>query len=364
MVKGEITFDRFVRGTLFVLVAGAGVYLLNYLSGVLIPFFVAWVLAYMLDPVVTFMQRRMFLRHRVAAVGVTFLLLLVVVGLVLSFVIPMIVAETIHLKNVTLLYLKQGAANSTIPALVENYLQNNVDRLKIEEWLQGDRLNDIVRDGLPRVWSLVSKTANVIVSIVSSLITLLYLVFILVDYERLRTGWLRFVPSARREFVKGLADDVTQSMNRYFRGQSLVAFSVGVMFSIGFLIIDFPMAIVLGMFLGLLNLVPYLQLVGFVPTLVLALLKAADTGENFWVIIAGALVVFAVVQIIQDAWLTPKVMGRIMGLSPTVILLSLSVWGYLLGIIGLIIALPLTTLIISYYKRYVVTSGLEERFTK
>lgn len=100
--------------------------------------------------------------------------------------------------------------------------------------------------------------------------------------------------------------------------------------------------------------VPYLQIIGFLPTIVLAILKAADTGENFWVILAGALIVFIVVQAIQDGFLVPRIMGKITGLNPAIILLSLSIWGSLLGMLGMIIALPLTTLMLSYYQRFII----------
>lgn len=109
----------------------------------------------------------------------------------------------------------------------------------------------------------------------------------------------------------------------------------------------------------MLNLVPYLQVIGFIPTVMLALLKAYDSGQSFWTIILYALAVFAIVQAIQDWVLTPRIMGKMTGLNAAVILLSLSVWGSLLGFIGLIIALPLTTLIISYYKRFVIEDGGE-----
>ena len=99
---------------------------------------------------------------------------------------------------------------------------------------------------------------------------------------------------------------------------------------------------------------PYLQVAGILPATILALLKAAETGENFWWLIGGVILVYLVVQIIQDAVVTPKIMGKIMGLPPAIILLSLSVWGYMLGIVGLIIALPVTTLLLSYYRRYIV----------
>ena len=150
-----------------------------------------------------------------------------------------------------------------------------------------------------------------------------------------------------------IVNDVKVSMNRYFRGQALVAFLVGILFSIGFLIIDFPLAVGFGLFIGLLNMVPYLQLIALVPTVLLALLKAADTGQNFWWILAGAILVFCIVQVIQDGIIVPKVMGRITGLNPAIILLSLSVWGALMGVVGMIIALPCTSIMLSYYKRYI-----------
>ena len=128
---------------------------------------------------------------------------------------------------------------------------------------------------------------------------------------------------------------------------------MGILFCIGFLIIDFPLAIGFGLFIGLLNMVPYLQLIALVPTILLALLKAADTGENFWWILGTALLVFCIVQAIQDAIIVPKVMGKITGLNPAIILLSLSIWGALMGMLGMIIALPCTTIILSYYKRFI-----------
>ena len=110
--------------------------------------------------------------------------------------------------------------------------------------------------------------------------------------------------------------------------------------------------------------VPYLQLVGFIPTILLAVVKAADTGESFWMIMLSALIVFAVVQTIQDTILTPKIMGHVTGLNPAIILLSLSIWGSLLGILGMVIALPMTTLLITYYQRYVIKNKTIEKSNK
>ena len=199
-----------------------------------------------------------------------------------------------------------------------------------------------------------AQSLSIASSIISLTMVALYTLFILLDYEKISSGWVELLPIRYRSFAKHLVQDVTQGMNLYFRGQGCVALCVGVLFSIGFLIIDFPMAIGLGMFIGLLNMVPYLQLLGFVPTIMLAVVKAADTGQSFWIIMLGALVVFAIVQIIQDTILTPKIMGHVMGLNSAIILLSLSIWGSLLGILGMVIALPMTTLLITYYQNYVI----------
>ena len=190
-------------------------------------------------------------------------------------------------------------------------------------------------------------------SIIASFITLLYMFFILLDYEYLSENWIRIFPEKHRPFWHELMGDAKEALNNYVRGQGLVALIMGILFCIGFTIIDFPMAIGLGIMIGIMDLVPYLHTFALIPTVLLALLKAADTGQSFWIILLGALIVFIVVQIICDMVVTPKVMGSAMGMNPAILLLSLSVWGALLGFIGLIIALPLTSLLIAYYQRYV-----------
>lgn len=206
---------------------------------------------------------------------------------------------------------------------------------------------------MPKVFNMLGQTASIVISIVASCITLLYMFFILLDYEFLTENWIRIFPKKVRPFWHELATDVERELNNYIRGQGLVALCMGIMFCIGFTIIGFPMAIGLGILIGILDLVPYLHSFALIPTVFLAILKAADTGENFWAIFLSALAVFIIVQIITDMVVTPKVMGKAMGLNPAILLLSLSVWGALLGFLGLIIALPLTTLIIAYWQRYV-----------
>ncbi len=360
MLEKKITFDSFIRGIISVLIIIGVLYLVNYLSGVLLPFFVAWLIAYMTYPMVTFFQYRLKLKNRVASILLTMLVLLTVLTLAFVLLVPPIIEEFGKLKELLTTYFIEGSKQAAIPGTVANFIKEHVNMLQVQNALSEENLAQTVRSLLPKAWSIFTQSVNIMVSIFAAFVVMLYTFFILLDYETIANGWTSLVPAKYRTMTVRIVNDVKDGMNRYFRGQALVAFLVGVLFSIGFLIIDFPLAVGFGLFIGLLNMVPYLQLIALVPTVLLALLKAADTGESFWWILACALLVFCIVQVIQDAIIVPKVMGKITGLNPAIILLSLSIWGALMGVVGMIIALPCTTLILSYYKRYIKKREDEE----
>lgn len=356
MFENKITFDSFIR-FIFGLAIFIGVLILiNYLSGVLLPFFIACLVAYLIYPLVKFFQYRLRFRNRILAIFCSLLTLTVIGTTLFYFLIPPIISEFAKVKDLLYLYFSSGIEGSaqTVPKSLLEFIQENIDIHALNDALNFENLNKIFNELAPRFWRLVSGSINILFSIFTFFIILLYIIFILIDYEAISRGWSRLIPLKYRGFVENLLTDLEHGMNKYFRGQALVAFFVGILFCIGFLIIDFPMAIGLGIFVGILNLVPYLQIVAFIPTILLAILKAADTGQNFWTIILAAAAVFVVVQVIQDGFIVPKIMGKITGLNPAIILLSLSVWGTLMGFVGLIIALPMTTLLISYYERFII----------
>lgn len=352
-MRKEITFDRFVRGIMYLGGIALAIYILNRLSNVLIPFFVAWLIAYMLYPLVCFFQYKLRLKSRIISIIMAFLVVLVFISGILGLIIPSLITEFIKFREVISEFMASNWSDSPLKNTIEMFFIEKIDQNLIVKLLHEKNVLDALRVGIGEAWTVFFQAVDMIIGFVASMIALLYMFFILLDYEKLSNGWLKLIPKKNRNFVETLANDVKHGMNSYFRGQALVAFLVGILFSIGFLIIDFPLAIGLGLFIGFLNLVPYLQVIGFIPTILLALLKASSTGENFWMVLLLAMLVFIVVQTIQDMILVPKIMGKLMGLNPAIILLALSVWGSLLGIIGLIIALPLTTLILSYYKQYI-----------
>jgi predicted PurR-regulated permease PerM len=248
-------------------------------------------------------------------------------------------------------YADAGSDIPFIPPAVHAFLQQNIDFREIAGLLTREDLGNIA-DFAGRV---ISGSFGFLMSVFNWFITLLYIVFIMLDYERLLRGARHLVPPKYRDTFFKIGSDIKSSMNHYFRGQALVAFIVGILFCIGLAIVGLPMAVVMGLFIGLLNMVPYLQLISLIPTTLLCLVSSVDTGVDFWQLWWSCMAVYIIVQCIQDLILTPRIMGKAMGLNPAVILLSLSVWGTLLGFIGLIVALPLTTLLLSYYNIYIET---------
>lgn len=347
----EITFDKFIRWTGIVVIIGAVLFVTNYLSSVLLPFFIAWFFAYLLYPVVKFIENKLHVKVRALSIIIAMLLAIGVIGGVIWMIIPPMIDQFDKLGDVLTKWLHQTTHTNNLTALIKDWIQENQGQ--IEKFMKSKDFSDAIKSAMPKVFSVVGQTANIILSIIASMITLLYMFFILLDYETLTANWIRIFPKKSRPFWQELMKDVEREMNNYIRGQGMVALCMGIMFCIGFTIIGFPMAIGLGILIGIMDLVPYLHTFALIPTAFLAMLKAADTGQNFWLVFGLAFLVFCIVQIITDMVVTPKIMGKAMGLNPAILLLSLSVWGALLGFIGLIVALPLTTLLIAYWQRYV-----------
>ncbi len=347
----EITFDKFIRWAGIIILTLGILYITNYLSSVLLPFFIAWFFAYLLYPFVLFIEHKLHIRIRALSIIIAMLVMIGVIGGILWLIIPPMIDQFDKLSDVLTRWIHQTTHTNNLTAVIKEWLQNNQEQ--IEHFLKSKDFSDALKTTMPKVFAVVGQTANILISIIASMITLLYMFFILLDYETLTANWVRIFPKKNRPFWQSLMNDVKRELNNYIRGQGMVALCMGIMFCIGFTIIGFPMAIGLGILIGILDLVPYLHTFALIPTAFLAMLKAADTGQNFWVVFGLAFLVFCVVQIITDMVVTPKIMGKAMGLNPAILLLSLSVWGALLGFLGLIVALPLTTLLIAYWQRYV-----------
>lgn len=359
------TLDRVVRLSLTVGVAWGAVLLLGYLSDVILPFAVAVLLAYILHPLVSWVQQRV--RSRALAVWLTLAATgICAVGL-LWVLIPLIGREMSHMGSlVSDLVNNSGLAEQAakrLPPDIWMWIKEQLARPEIRSMFQTDNVLSLFESLgqrlVPGIWNIIAGTASFLFWVLGLVFIFMYLVFLLLDFQRFKDSSKDLIPSSWRKPVTEFLQEFDQGMSRYFRAQAGVASIVGVLFAIGFAMIGLPLSILLGLFIGLLNMVPYLQTIGLIPALLLAGVHALETGTSFWVVFGLTGLVFLVIQAIQDMVLVPKIMGKVMGLSPAMILLSLSIWGKLLGFLGLIIALPVTCLLLAYYKRIIQNQSRE-----
>ncbi|MBO4722525.1 MAG: AI-2E family transporter [Muribaculaceae bacterium] len=353
-IKRRFDFDRVTRLIITILCIAVAIFVIHYLRHVLLPFLIGGLLAYMLNPLVELIRKVLHLKGRAVA---SILAIIIAIGAIITafwYLIPYLVSEVSNMTTMLTHYAKTSFEVPHIPAAVHDFIRENINLNEWQKLLTKEQWVNLINNLLSGTWSVIGGTLSVALSIFTILLILLYMFFILLDYEKITRSFKAAIPPKYRHIGFKIIRDVEQTMSRYFRGQALVSLFVGIIFAIEFSIIGLPMAIAFGLFIGVLNMVPYLQLVSIPIAAFLCLVLSVDTGQPFWPLFGWTFAAYCICQLIQDLVLVPLIMKQQMGLNPAIVFLSLSVWGYLLGFVGLIIALPMTTLVISYYSEYVL----------
>ena len=355
------TFDRVVRIIIGLVVLFLLYLLVDRLSSVLLPFVIAWLLAYLMNPLTVFFQRRCRVRNRAVAIFLTFLSILLLLSLVLLTVLPPLTNEIKSMSGHIATYAEQLQQSEYLPSAVKSELGDWLSAENVQSFIAANQnsISGLIHSLSDKGLTLLSSSFDFIVKLFVVFVVFLYTVFILLDYNDVTNGFMRMVPIRYRGVLSMIMQDLEDGMNRYFRGQALIALIVGVLLAFGFWLIGLPLGILLGLLMGALTLIPYMKLVMLPVVGFFAFVGTQQTGMSYWPYLLEVLAITGVVQVLEDLFLIPKIMGKRMGLNPALILLSLSVWGALLGVVGMIMALPLTTLIISYYKRYILV-GLNQ----
>ncbi|MDP4276499.1 MAG: AI-2E family transporter [Bacteroidota bacterium] len=359
-VRKPFTLDRIVRLSIGLIILVCAGLLIHRLSNVLLPFLLAWLFAYLMYPLMSFFQYRLHLKNRILSIAATLLTVFGVLFLAAFLLVPPIINETQKAAVIINHMMTVSGFGFNIPPAILKTVQGFLANFTTGS-LDFNNLDGLLKAVLPYVWNVISGAGSIVVNIVLAFMVLLYLIFILKDYETISTRWIELIPKHYRPFILQVGEDLKDGMNKYFRGQALIALIVGILFAIGFSIIQLPMGIIFGLVVGLMNMVPYLQTVAIIPGMMLAAVKASEYDQNFLWVAVSVMAVFAIVQVIEDTFLTPKIMGKATGLNPAIILLSLSIWGSLFGVVGMILALPATTIIFSYYTRIVIKEGIIEK---
>ena len=351
----EFTFDRIARMFVLTIIVLLILWGVRAIWDVLLPFLLAGIFAYVVMPLVRFFQYTLRLRSRGLSVILTLGVIGALIYLAIIYVVPSVKEEVEKTLQMISSYSGgQDLISMLLPRSVRDYFTSNRTWGNLSRNLSIDKVIENTKLILDQVGGIINSTLSVFSWGFVFLMGIVYFVFILLDFENLGRGIISLFPVSLRPMMRTVFSDLDRYMNSYFRGQALVALSVGVLLSIGFNIIGLPMATAMGIFIGLLNFIPYMQALGIIPLGLAGLLMAAQNGENVFVCLLIAYGVLLIVQIIQDMILVPRIMGHTMGMRPSLILLVLTIWGSLLGFFGMLIALPATMFLYSFYKRYVL----------
>jgi predicted PurR-regulated permease PerM len=228
----------------------------------------------------------------------------------------------------------------------------------------GEMVAKVLRASWERMSQPIAQMFQSVAGLFAWAVLPLYFAFFLMakPFEPEQIGeFLPFLKKETREDVIYLFDQFIGILLTFFRGQIIIALAQGVLFAIGFALVGFPYGIVIGMMLGLLNIIPYL---GSIAGLGVALPLAYFGDDGGVLRVALALVVFGVVQAIEGYLLTPRIMGNRTGLHPALIIFAVFFWGVALGgILGMMLAIPLTAFAVVFWrllkKKYIteVVSG-------
>lgn len=351
----EFTFDRIARMFVLTIIVLLILWGVRAIWGVLLPFLLAGIFAYVVMPLVRFFQYTLRLRSRGLSVILTLGVIGALIYLAIIYVVPSVKEEVEKTLQMISSYSGgQDLISMLLPRSVRDYFTSNRTWGNLSRNLSIDKVIENTKLILDQVGGIINSTLSVFSWGFVFLMGIVYFIFILLDFENLGRGIISLFPVSLRPMMRTVFSDLDRYMNSYFRGQALVALSVGVLLSIGFNIIGLPMATAMGIFIGLLNFIPYMQALGIIPLGLAGLLMAAQNGENVFVCLLIAYGVLLIVQIIQDMILVPRIMGHTMGMRPSLILLVLTIWGSLLGFFGMLIALPATMFLYSFYKRYIL----------
>ena len=357
---------------------------LRVLSPVLWPLAIAGVLAYLLDPLVDFFERKRVPRTR--AIIVVFIIALAIVGALLGSVVPQIVNETRDLANRLPEYATRiqqrtekfitqppdvfrklfnaysertgqaapgGAAQPAAPA-------DQVAPAKQSEGLNPETIqsaSDWLKTAAPKVgawiFGQVGKVASWLGVLAGLALVPVYLFYFLLEKRGISDHWSNYLPVSDSGFKNEMVF-VINSINDYliafFRGQVLVAICDGVLYTIGFLAIGLPYAILLGAISVFLTMVPFLgAIITCGAALIIALVQYGD-----WLHPLLVMGVFAVVQALEGAVISPKIMGDRVGLHPVTIIIAVMAGTTVLGgILGGILAIPFTAVLRVLMFRYI-----------
>ena len=315
-------------------VIAAFIWLLYALVDVLTPFIVAAVLAYVLNPLVEWLQLKR-IRRAPASMIIMALALLILLSLVLI-IVPMLLNQFNNLAE-RLPQIVGFVQNKLLPWLNSvsgDYIQ--IDQESIIAWLQShtDELSNTLKEWIP---TLMRQSGNVISGVSNLVLLPLLLYYFLLDWKRWSSGISKLVPRRFIETYTRISGNMDEVLGEFLRGQLMVMMIMGLVYGLGLMLVGLDSGFAIGMIAGILVFIPYLgAFTGLLLATVAALLQYGS-----WQGLLMVWAVFGIGQFLESFFITPKIVGDHIGLSPFWVIFSLMAFGQLMGFVGMLAGLPL-----------------------
>ena len=327
----ELTIGRFLRLFVAIIVLVVIGWLLYSLSTIITIILISALIAYILDPVASYLEARGL--SRTYATVIIFLLFFVIVGVTSWILLPGLISELYTLqKNLSL--GDTSSLTKRIEALIgSNFGFIDVENLEIEEK---------VRNGISMFTSqLLTMLANLI-SILSIVVIVPFVVFFLLkDGRRMKKTFIQFIPNRYFEMTLNVIHKIDQQLGWYLRGQFTEAFVIGLLAVIALWFLDVQYFIIIGIFAGLANMIPYVgPVAGAVPAIVVTLLQGDEPIKVLYIVIA-----FAIVQLIDNILVQPFVLSKSVHLHPLIIVFAVLIGSQFFGLLGMLLAVPIAGII-------------------
>jgi predicted PurR-regulated permease PerM len=309
------------------------IWLFVALGGLLAPFVLALALAYILDPAVDLLERRV---PRAAAIAILGVPALAVIGVVVILAVPAIVnqvesvvqqtPEAVRRVSTWLDSLPTRIGGLSIPFLDPDELSRIIE----------ERQSRIMEGGIRALLGVGRGVSAVFTVLGYIVLTPVLLVYLLRDFDTIKVGAASLIPPARRAGFVAFGREYDRLLSRFLRGQVIAASIVGLLTWVGLLIAGFPNAGLVGAIAGVFNIVPYLGLIASIIPVIIISLLSGNVGAS----LLQAAIVFAIVQFIDGSVTGPRIVGESVGLHPVWVMLALAVGGYFLGFTGVLLAMP------------------------
>lgn len=323
---------------------------LSSVGGVLFPFIVAFLIAYVLNPIIDRMEE-----WKVPRWLSSLLLILVFLGLVvvvLTFVMPIAFAQFQGIIDGV-----SGIVNDVVTLVQQSRIFEDFAKygFPVDKWREilsaklTPRLESILKALLEGAFGLITSVSTLVTHLVNAVIIPFLAFYMMKDFPVITHRFKMVVPRARREYVAEYFQKVDALFGRYLRGAITVALIHGVLASLLLWVFGIRYPLVLGMVAGVLSLIPYF---GLLTSLTLSVLVALFSGEDASLKVLFVVATYGFLQVLEFSVLSPNILGKQIGLHPVLLILALLVFGFFLGFLGLIIAVPTTAIVIMTVKEW------------